>query len=138
MHFNKAIIIFEDNTTLWYLRLLKENFRHCYVVLFSDKSHICTEINPMSNKILINNFHKLGLKSYLKNKSFIVVDCTYIPLKALPIGVFSCVEVLKRIVGINKRFLITPHQLYTYLQKIGKNSLTFQKKYFTSTISQRH
>ncbi len=135
MQFNKAIIVFEDNTTLWYLRLLERDFRHCYVILINDSSANCLEINPMSNKIFFNTFHKIGLKSFLTEKKYLVVDCSFVPTKALPIGVFSCVEVIKRIVGINNRFIITPKKLYTYLQKIGKKSLTFEKKCFTSKIS---
>ncbi len=135
MKFDKAIVVFEDNTTLWYLRLLERNFRHCYVILTNNESPKCLEINPMSNKLFIKSYHKKGLLSLLQDKKYVVVDCSFVPHKALPIALFSCVEVVKRIVGIKHRFLLTPKKLYTHLLKIGKKSLTFEKNYFTTKSS---
>ena len=31
--FEKAYVVFTDNTDLWWLRLLKPSFRHCYLLL---------------------------------------------------------------------------------------------------------
>ena len=32
------------------------------------------------------------------------------------VGIFTCVSVTKRLLGIHKRFIITPNQLYRYIK----------------------
>jgi hypothetical protein len=38
-------------------------------------------------------------------------------LRAAPANIFSCVEVIKRFLGIHARRILTPWQLYSYLKK---------------------
>ena len=37
--------------------------------------------------------------------------------KSWTFGIFTCVEVVKRILGISKKRVLTPYQLYKYLLK---------------------
>jgi len=121
-----AFVVFEDNTTLWWLKFLKRGFRHCKMYIKITKK-IYIEINPLSNQMFIfmhvfekeSEFNKvIHRKIYLKTK---VKDA---PLKTAPFGVFTCVEAIKRAVGIHKFSIITPYQLYRYILSCRKKVLT--------------
>lgn len=49
--FEKAYVIFTDNTDLWWLRLLKPGFRHCYLLLSGRGGRCWLELNPCSDQI---------------------------------------------------------------------------------------
>ena len=126
-YINHCYIVFTDNTSLWWLKFLKSGFRHCYV-LIEFKENQWLEINPMSNQLFIS-VRKIENKedyfSYLRKKSQAKIIKTRIfqaPLKTAPIGVFSCVEMIKRLVGIHSFFTITPYRLYNKLKIVGKKS----------------
>lgn len=52
--FEKAYVIFTDNTDLWWLRLLKPGFRHCYLLLSGRGGRCWLELNPCSDQIAVS------------------------------------------------------------------------------------
>lgn len=128
MNFNYAAIVFEDNTTLWWLKFLSHGFRHCYLIVFSDSHPFCVELNPMSNQVFVSIYNRKHLYSYIKNKNFIIIKIFEPILKPAPLSFFTCVEFIKRILGIHNRFIITPKKLYTALNNCRKKVLTSKKK----------
>lgn len=125
--FSEVYVVFADNTTLWWLRFLRHGFRHCYVVLkISESSWL--ELNPMSNQIFVNIAESLpdyDYISYLHTGNKIIslsADAFFTPLKPAPIGLFTCVEFTKRLLGIHDVSIITPYQLYKKLKIVGKKS----------------
>lgn len=125
---SEVYVVFVDNTSLWWLRLLKKGFRHCYLVLKIAESGIWMEINPMSNQIILNiyeylpDFDYISYLSHEKNLKICPMKIKPAPLKSAPICLFTCVEMVKRFLGIHEHFIHTPHQLYTFLQVVGKKS----------------
>ena len=119
-----AYVIFENNTTLLWIKLLKKGYRHCKVFVKISKN-IYLEINPLSNQLFIflhvfesyADFAKV-IHSHIHIKTKI---CDA-PLKPAPIGLFTCVETIKRLLGIHNFFILTPHQLYKFLMVVGKKS----------------
>ena len=103
----------------WWTRLLKPGFSHIYLVEYLPQG--CIVINP--------NISSLEIKYYLTGENLpdnlyqlaIPVDIkTDIDLcKKQPIfpRLFTCVEVIKSILGITKRSIITPYQLYKYINE---------------------
>ncbi|MEM9469625.1 MAG: hypothetical protein AAF988_05625, partial [Pseudomonadota bacterium] len=54
--------------------------------------------------------------------------------KAAPFMVFSCVEAIKRLLGIHKRFIMTPWQLYQHLEQQNTQN---DQKYFYSKFTMK-
>ena len=121
-----AYIVFEDNTTLWWLKFLRQGFRHCKIYVKITKI-IYLELNPLSNQMFmfVHVFEKESeFKKVIHSHNFIKTKILSAPLKTAPFGVFTCVEAVKRVLGIHNFFIITPHQLYIFLLSCRKKVLT--------------
>lgn len=112
-----AWVVFSGQTDLPWLRIFKSGFRHCYVVM-NDGTQWIT-VDPLSSMMDVR-VHALpphfDLPLWLKDRGLKVVKA---PIdhqkKQAPWMVFTCVEAVKRILGIHKRGIITPWQLYKHL-----------------------
>ena len=130
----KAIIVFSDNSGVWWLEFLKPGFRHCFVILETDRG--CLWVDPLSSGLTIKQLAGYEMKALLegyRNMGMKVVETQAVApsSSAFPISLFSCVEVIKRLLGVKSLSVQTPWQLYQHLKRtnneyIGKNSLTFQ------------
>jgi len=115
----KAWVVFSGQADIAWLKILKSGYRHCYVLL-SDGKHWIT-IDPLSNYMDIT-VHDLPLDFNLplcmQNRGHMIMpaDIRHIDKQA-PWMPFSCVEAVKRVLGIHRRRIITPWQLYRYLCK---------------------
>lgn len=110
---DKCFVVFVDNTSLWWLHLLKKDFRHCYI-LFETDSGEYLELNPMSNKVFITIRNNIDFSTM----RYCEIKMQKAPLKCAPLGFFTCVEFVKRIIGIHDFFIITPYQLFLKLSTI--------------------
>ena len=126
-YFFKGYVVFENNISLWWLRFLKKGYRHCYVLIcLSEKYNSWLELNPMSNQLYVFKHESLLGLDYLnhlkttKNAVVVPVEFCQAPLKCAPLGFFTCVEFVKRILGIHKVSIVTPYQLYTFLTNSQK------------------
>lgn len=127
LSFSYFYVVFQDETSLWWLRILKPGFRHCYILIpLGDNSYL--ELNPMSNQLFINIYHFprgydyiSSLKAASKQVVWVAMP-QYTPMSAAPIGVFTCVEFVKRTLGLHDRKIMTPYALYKYLKVVGKSS----------------
>lgn len=134
-YIQKVYVVFVDNTSLWWLKFLKKGFRHCYIIFqLGNNPQLLIELNPMSNQFYVfKHISHLGCDYifHLKqqdNIKIIPIDIKQAELKTAPIGIFSCVEFVKRVLGIHSFWLFTPYQLYKFLTKT-KNS---RKKVLTN------
>lgn len=119
----KALVIFSDNTGLWWLRFLKAGFRHCFMILETDRGYVW--LDPLSQRFtvkLLDGVEYGTLKRWYENRGMNVlsVDVNERGNAAFPLGVMSCVEVIKRVIGIRDRMIWTPWQLYQNLKKNKK------------------
>ena len=109
---------FSGKTDLFFLKILKSGFRHCF--LFYGDNYQTFVLDPLANRIDIS-FIPLSVGVVCK----IFEDDGVIVLKAVKkypklkigVGVFTCVEMVKRILGISNIFVFTPFQLYKFLKK---------------------
>lgn len=113
-------VVFQNETSLWWLRLLRPGFRHCYILVpLSDGQWL--ELNPASNFFYFT-IHRFGkgydyLNSLSENGCAVVsARVKIVPSRPLPLFLFNCVEFVKHALGINNRRIITPYQLYKYLK----------------------
>ena len=122
----KGWVVFSGQADLPWLRLLKPGFRHCFVVLHDGKGWLT--VDPMLHHMDVHSHHHLpadfDLPGWLAKRGQKVIE---VPLershvRPAPISIFTCVEVVKRILGIHARRIFTPWQLYHYLtKKKGEN-----------------
>jgi hypothetical protein len=120
---NRAIVVFCDTTEIRWLRCLKRGFRHCAVVLevedgwilcdsLSNKTFI-KQIFNMNSEALVQRFLAAGLHA-------VEVDVRTPPRRLAPPLPYSCVEGVKRILGIHAWTILTPWQLYKHLVREPK------------------
>jgi hypothetical protein len=114
-----AWVVFSGQADMAWLRILKPGFRHCYVLL--NDGHHWLSIDPLSSHTDVRVHHlpaAFDLPLWLQDRGYKIVG-TRIERrrKEAPWGLFTCVEAVKRVLGLHKRFIITPWQLYRHLVK---------------------
>ncbi len=114
----QAWIIFTNQTDLPWLSLCKEGFRHCFVLIHDGQNWI--SVDPMANymEVVVHSVPiEFDLPAWLEERGNHVIkaNITREIKRSAPIMLFTCVEACKRILGIHKRFIFTPWQLYRHL-----------------------
>lgn len=124
----KTYVVFTNTTGLWWLKFLKSGFRHCYLLFSMQNGRKWLEINPYSNQVVIS-LHRFSKAQSIEDILRIrgdnlscAVQIKNAPQKCAPLGFFTCVELVKRVLGIHSARIITPYQLYKKLKVVGKNS----------------
>lgn len=118
-----AWVVFSGEAELPWLKILRPGFRHCFALL-NDGRHWVT-LDPLSNYTDIN-VHDLppdfNLPEWMIERGLIVVRA---PVRrtaaAAPWMPHTCVEAVKRVLGLHARCILTPWQLYKYLLKTTKH-----------------
>jgi hypothetical protein len=116
----KAWAVFSGQTDLAWLRVLKPGFRHCFLVL-QDGRHWLT-LDPLATytELAVQPLPAdFDLPGWYRAQDLTVVAAPIVRghRRPAPLAVFSCVEALKRALGIHDRWLITPFQLYRHLRR---------------------
>ncbi len=114
--FESAVVGFGGEPTLWWMRFLKKNFYHCLVALKSQNEWLL--IDPLIHCVDLIWIKKGNIHAYLKEHGYQTLDVKIAEPeeKVLRIAPFTCVEVVKRILGIQKRMIFTPFKLFNYLK----------------------
>lgn len=117
-----AWVVFSNTTDLPWLKSLRKGFRHCSLVI-NDGTHWVT-YDPLSNYTDIVVHHMpadFDLPRWLKARGHIVVRANIDrPSRPAPWMVMSCVESVKRVLGIHAPLVITPWQFYRYLNRADR------------------
>lgn len=123
MH-EKILVVFSDDTDLWWLKWLKRGFRHCFVVMRLGGQWVA--IDPMAHHLQITVPQlptDFDLKNWFRDQGLRVIESHPAPalLRCYPPIFLSCVELVKRILGLRNPFIITPAQLYNYLNDYNRS-----------------
>lgn len=116
----KAWVVFSGRADLVWLRLLRPGFRHCFAILYDGCNWIT--FDPLANYTDITVLHlpsDFDLPGWLAMRGYRVIRaplCRRVA-KPAPVMVFNCVEAVKRLLGLHKRSILTPYQLYRYLKR---------------------
>lgn len=120
---SRALVVFSNNVRAGYLRLLKRGFRHCFVMLpQNERGTVWLSCDPLSNHMEIGA-HEIAdgfdLTDWLRGQGCTVIDApvNHSHKRAAPIMLLTCVEVVKRVLGIHKFGIFTPWQLYKFIKK---------------------
>ncbi len=115
----RAWVVFTNQSELPWVKCFKKGFRHCFVMINDGENWV--SIDPMSNymDVVVHHVpHDFDLPKWLcgRGHSVIPASLNVDISKSAPWMVFTCVEACKRILGIHKRSIFTPWQLYRHLQ----------------------
>lgn len=115
----RALVLFEDRRDVWYLRLFRRGFRHCFCVIGTDDSWII--LDPIKSALVVlalSGASEAELTMHYKSTGRIVLagDVPAItPGRASHLRPLSCVEIVKRMLKIRAAHVFTPAQLYDLL-----------------------
>jgi len=116
-----AWVAFVDTATPVWLKLLRPGMRHCLVFLTGDGFYL--RIDPLLNLTRVEVLSKPQLdwqfRLLLAGGAVILpVDRSHVyPSRRLGLPVHSCVEVVKRLLAIDDRRVLTPFDLFRYLME---------------------
>ena len=118
-----ALVMFGGRCDVWWLRVLKRKYRHCFAVLCHDDMAIL--YNPLSHYTefqVIRNLAYGDIARHYRKEGYEVVETeiTVPPGVMAPVGLFSCVEAVKRALGIQRRSIITPWQLRKHMSSMNR------------------
>jgi len=132
----RALVAFSGQAELPWLRLLRAGFRHCFVVIESPGQGVpgCDAeggwvlYNPLSNatQIALWPLHdEETIRAWLSQQGFTVVETHVRSLTAevLPWRPFTCVEAVKRALGLHEGWVLTPWQLYNFIKNDKKEKI---------------
>lgn len=113
-----AWVVFSGQADLPWLRVLKPGFRHCYVLI--NDGRCWYSVDSMSNLTDINIHHHVppsfDLPAWLEERGLRVLRCPVVrPVRPAPWMPFTCVEAVKRVLGLHSFWIWTPWQLYCRL-----------------------
>ncbi|MEX1306346.1 MAG: hypothetical protein WD489_09300 [Rhodovibrionaceae bacterium] len=113
-----ALVAFGGHCELAWLRLLKPGYRHCFLLRRVASGWLLYDPrSDMTELALWPACSAEDLSKILRNKGYRVVSGN-LPAASrhpAPLAAFTCVEAVKRALGIRKRWILTPWQLYRYL-----------------------
>jgi len=116
--FGRAIVVFRDATEIRWLRILKRGFRHCAVLVEVEQGWVLCD--ALSNKTVVKQIFDRSSQEIVERLAAaglhaIEVRVQTPPARMAPILPFTCVEAVKRILGIHAWSIVTPWQLYRHL-----------------------
>lgn len=116
---DRALVAFADETRLKRLRPLRPGFRHCFVLL--ERSGGAVLVDPLSDRLAVEAFPGLTMTDAAerwREAGFTVVEARVRdPGRPAPIAPMTCVEVVKRALGLQGRAVVTPWQLHEALRR---------------------
>jgi hypothetical protein len=98
----------------WWTRFLKTGFSHVFIKIpLIDGSII---IDPNFNNLQITYLENgQKISKNLQKPAILVKYYTNVNLNGYQFRPLNCVEIVKKIIGVNKPLIFTPYQLYRYL-----------------------
>ena len=119
-----AVVAFTNAERPRWLRFLAKGFRHCFALVCTSGRWVV--INPMSHwtdvAVLAESADGATANEMvrtLEERGFAAVACAIAEpaRRAWPPAPFTCVEVVKRILGIQEPIVLTPRQLFQFLKQ---------------------
>ncbi|MBI2240414.1 MAG: hypothetical protein HYU59_06370 [Magnetospirillum gryphiswaldense] len=112
----KALVCFSGVASLWWLRLLRPGFRHCFVAVRQGPFWVVTD--PLSHRTAVWIEAVDDLAGFYRRHQLVVVATRLVdpPKRPVPWRPYTCVEAVKRILGLRAPWVLTPWQLYRHLQ----------------------
>ena len=116
----RAWVVFSGQVELRWLRVLRPGFRHCFVAL-NDGRHwlVVDPLAPFTDVAVLDLPADYDLPDWFRGLGFTVVPARLRRglTRPAPWGPATCVEAVKRVLGLHAPFVLTPWQLYRRLTR---------------------
>ena len=115
-----ALVVFTGEADLKWLKILKPGFRHCFAALESGSRWVI--YNPLSHRteiIVVGTDDVFRLIRFYRKQGLGMVPWVtkIVPPTPAPWAPYTCVEAIKRVLGIHASRVVTPWNLYSFLKK---------------------
>ena len=122
----RALVVFVGRADVGWLRWLRPGFRHCFVAL--DDGAAWLTVDPLLHRLEVRATGlpcSFDLASEYRRMDLAVLEMAPhpVPLRRAPLGLFTCVETAKRLLGIRAPWVITPWQLYRFIVRRNQPTL---------------
>lgn len=121
--FPEALVVFSGETEIRWLRvLLRAGFRHCFVLVCKNGRWIC--LDPLAHRLdldLPDVPEGFDWSGWLGARGLRVVRTVVnqgMESSRFSLAPFSCVEAVKRVLGLRNWRIVTPWQLYRFLSRL--------------------
>jgi len=116
-----ALVVFSGEADLWWLRLLRPGFRHCFALVDHGPAGWVV-LDPLAGELelaLLAPAPAEALRCWFEARGLTVVAARLARTagRAAPWAPYTCVELVKRVLGVRRRWLLTPWQLYRHLSR---------------------
>jgi hypothetical protein len=115
-----AWVVFADEVRVPWLRMLRPGFRHCFLLLRQEPGLWIT-MDPAAGwtQIAVHPAHALDARYEAAGLTVVRAPPPMARTRPAPVALFTCVEAVKRALGIHARLIVTPYQLYRHLQRLA-------------------
>ncbi len=116
-----AYVAFGGSPTHWWTYFLKKGFYHCFLILGNGREWCVIDPVLHYTDLIMVKTHQI--EHFFLSKGYRLVRTTPVLPKSrcFYLRPYTCVETVKRFLGVQKPFLWTPYQLFCYLSsKKGK------------------
>ena len=120
-----ALVAFTGKSDLKKLHGLKPGFRHCLIAIKSQAHWVVCD--PLAHQLqieVLSDIDSIDLEFWFRTQGYQIVRnfINPAPQRAHLFRPFTCVEAVKRLLGIEAVWVLTPWQLYRYLIKQTHNN----------------
>ena len=121
-----ALVVFVDDAGLKCLRVLRRGFRHCFVAVHMVQGWVvCDPLSHRTDLCFVGGLSAGELARWYRGFGLLVVETRVqsAPLRPAPVRLFTCVEAVKRVLGIHSPWTLTPWQLYRLLRPSAASTI---------------
>jgi len=118
----RAIVVFEDRCAGFGFRWLRSGFRHCFCLLRRPVGWIvCDPVKSRTRLEVVAPYDEPTLLNHYRERDMVALAGTCLDVRPgwLAFRPLTCVEVVKRVIGLHAPLVWTPHQLYRALRRAG-------------------
>jgi hypothetical protein len=113
-----AVVIFTNDNSFAWARWLAPGFRHCFIAIESKATWVI--LDTLSNRINVWTIPLCpanDLSAWYQRRGYQTIITTQKtpPENAAPWALITCVETIKRLLGIHRATIHTPKQLFNFL-----------------------
>jgi len=117
-----AYVAFGGTPTHWWTKFLKKGFYHCFLILGNGREwYIIDPVMHFTDFIVVKTRH---IESFFVKKGYQLIRTTpFLPQKiSFYLRPYTCVETVRRFLGIQHANLWTPYQLFRHLTQKKENN----------------
>lgn len=118
----QALVVFEDRVDSHWLAWLRPGFRHCYCLMRAEKGWVA--IDPLLSGLHVRWLDlpdDFDLAEHYARQGRIVLtgSARVFPRRPASFRPITCVEIVKRVLGLVHVWAWTPHQVHRVLLDLG-------------------